>query len=91
MSEFSLRIQPAETSIDPMGAELHAYNCAFSELELPWQWDAETFRQLLSTAGERDCVSAYVERSQRHLLRVYEIGFLRDLVLSVKERYGATS
>jgi len=71
---------------DPLAAELEAYNRAFRELELPWHWDAATFRELLDVAGERDCVSAYIERSQRHLLRVYEKGFLRDLILDARDR-----
>jgi hypothetical protein len=71
---------------DPLTAELEAYNRAFCELELPWHWDATTFRELLDVAGERDCVSAYIERSQPHLLRVYEKSFLRDLVLDARDR-----
>jgi hypothetical protein len=71
---------------DPLAAELEAYNRAFCELELPWHWDATTFRELLDVAGERDCVSAYIERSQPHLLRVYEKSFLRDLVLDARDR-----
>jgi hypothetical protein len=71
---------------DPLSAELEAYNRAFCELELPWRWDADTFRELLDVAGERECVSAYVERNQPHLLRVYEKGFLRDLVLDARDR-----
>jgi hypothetical protein len=72
---------------DAYSAELEAYNRAFSELELPWRWDAETFRQLLSVAGGADCVGAYIERNQPHLLRVYEKGFLRDLVLETRARF----
>ncbi len=34
----------------------------------------------------RDCVGAYVELNQPHLLRVYEKAFLRDLVSSTRER-----
>jgi hypothetical protein len=71
---------------DPLAAELEAYNRAFSDLELPWRWDAGTLRELLQVASPEDCVSVYIERSQAHLLRVYEKGFLRDLVLSAKER-----
>jgi hypothetical protein len=71
---------------DALAAELEAYNRAFSELELPWRWDADTFRQLLSVAGEQDCVGAYVERSQPHLLRVYEKAFLADMVRDAVER-----
>jgi hypothetical protein len=82
---------PSGGARDPLAAELEAYNCAFCELELPWHWDAKTFRQLLSVAPDRDVVGAYVERSQAHLLRVYEKAFLRDLVLSAKERYRKES
>ena len=71
---------------DPLASELEAYNRAFCELELPWHWDVATFRELLDMAGERDCVSAYIERSQPHLLRVYEKRFLRDLVLDARDR-----
>jgi hypothetical protein len=74
------------TSSDAFAAELEAYNRAFSELELPWRWDAQTFRELLNEVTEPDCVGAYVERRQPHLLRAYEKAFLRDLVLSAKER-----
>jgi hypothetical protein len=73
---------------DPLAAELDAYNRAFSDLELPWRWDAETFRQLLAMAGatQEDCVGAYIERHQAHLLRVYEKAFLRDLVQEARKR-----
>jgi hypothetical protein len=71
---------------DPLTVELEAYNRAFSELELPWRWDADTFRDLVKAATDRDFIGAYVERSQAHLLRVYEKSFLRNLVLEAKER-----
>ena len=70
-----------------LAAELEAYNRAFLELELSWRWDAPTFRDLLRNAADRDFVGAYVEREQPHLLRVYEKSFLRNLVLSAKDRY----
>jgi hypothetical protein len=69
-----------------LDAELAAYNRAFSELELPWCWDADTFRRLLEEAGDHDCVSTYIERSHAHLLRVYDKSFLRDLVLGARDR-----
>lgn len=74
-------------SAESITADLEAYNRAFSELELPWHWDERTFRDLLDTAGGEDCVSAYVERAQPHLLRVYDKSFLRDLVREARERY----
>lgn len=78
---------PEDASMDALAAEVQAYNSAFLELELPWQWDVETFRRLRATAADTDCVSAYVERNQAHLLRVYEKSFLRDLILSTKARH----
>ena len=78
---------PADAANEALAAELQAYNSAFLELELPWQWDAETFRRLRTLAADTDCVTAYVERNQAHLLRVYEKSFLRDLILSTKARH----
>ncbi len=82
-------IEPvAEHVIDEgLAAELEAYNRAFLELELSWRWDARTFRDLRRIAADRDFVGAYIELNQPHLLRVYEKSFLRDLVLSAKDRY----
>jgi hypothetical protein len=69
-----------------LSSELEAYNRAFLELELSWRWDASTYRDLLQVAADRDCVGAYIERNQAHLLRVYEKSFLRDLILTAKDR-----
>lgn len=74
---------------ETLDAELTAYNRAFSELELPWRWDASTLRQLLSIAADRDLVGTYVERNQAHLLRSYEKAFLRNLVQTTRERHRA--
>ena len=86
MSIVVSRTQPEDAATQALAAELQAYNSAFLELELPWQWDVETFSRLRTLAGDTDCVTAYVERNQAHLLRVYEKSFLRDLVLSTKAR-----
>ena len=72
---------------DPFEAELAAWNHAFCELELPWRWDAPTFRHLQSIAADQDLVGTYVERNQAHLLRAYEKAFLRELVHSARDRY----
>jgi len=90
---LSLSIQALGETVtatnDTLDAELAAYNRAFCELELPWRWDADTLRQLLSIATDHDPVGAYVERNQAHLLRSYEKAFLRDLVQTTCERYRA--
>lgn len=88
MPASSISTPSAPSASDALVAELEAYNRAFSELELPWHWDAELFRELLSVSADHDCVGVYVERSQAHLLRVYKKEFLRDLVLSAKERHS---
>ncbi|HWZ61429.1 MAG TPA: hypothetical protein VNX02_00285 [Steroidobacteraceae bacterium] len=75
---------------DPVAAELASYNHAFTELELPWQWDAATLLELKSLAGDSDLVGTYVERKQAHLLRAYEKAFLGELVRSARERYRNT-
>ena len=77
--------EPATESL--IAAELEAYNHAFLELELSWRWDARTFRELVQLAADRDFVGAYIERNHAHMLRVYDKSFLRDLVLSAKDRY----
>ena len=87
MSNVVADLLAPTAAADAFAAELQAYNHAFCELELPWRWDAETFDRLLRLAGDSDCVSAYIERNQAHLLRVYDKTFLRDLVLSTKARY----
>jgi hypothetical protein len=77
--------EPVSDSL--IAAELEAYNHAFLELELSWHWDAPTYRDLQRVAADQDFVGAYIERNQAHLLRVYDKSFLRDLVLSAKDRY----
>lgn len=77
----------ADAMLDSLEAELDGYNFAFCKLELPWRWDAGTLRRLYNVAPDGDFVGAYVERHQPHLLRVYDKGFLRDLVLAAKARY----
>ena len=88
MSNAAVSDRSAEhVSEERLAAELEAYNRAFLELELSWRWDASTFRDLLRSAADRDFVGAYVEREQPHLLRAYDKSFLRDLILSAKDRY----
>ena len=92
MSDTAL-IDPVAGHVTEEGlaAELEAYNRAFLELELSWRWDARTYRQLSEIAVDQDFVGAYIERSQAHLLRVYDKSFLRDLVLSAKDRHERES
>ena len=68
------------------GAELAAYNLAFSELGLEWHWDAATNHQIRRAAGERPCVQAYIETECPHLLQAYDSRFLVEAVESVRGR-----
>lgn len=40
-----------------------AFNAAFRELGLPWEWDWITYRQLLSISGGRERIAAYAQIS----------------------------
>ena len=92
MSETAVSGPATEHATDEgIAAELEAYNRAFLELELSWRWDAGTFRDLLRVAADRDFVGAYIERNHAHMLRVYDKSFLRDLVLSAKDRHQRES
>jgi hypothetical protein len=63
-----------------------AYNRAFSELGLEWYWDAGTYENLKTCAGDKDCVQAYIEQHHPHLLQAYDSGFLAAAVESVRRR-----
>ena len=41
-----------------------AYNAAFADLGLPWQWDAQTYGKLLHTAGGKERLRAYIATAQ---------------------------
>jgi hypothetical protein len=75
-----------ESSAEALLAEVHAYNEAFMELELPWRWDVPTYRSLQGASPDHDCIGTYVERHHPHLLKSYDRNFLRDLILSTKAR-----
>jgi hypothetical protein len=68
-------------------SQRHAYNAAFGELELSWQWDAATYRELLGIPEEKGRIRAYIQRHQAHLLRAYDIGFLCDLIYEKKRSW----
>src|SRR6266436_6701331 len=64
-----------DAASDPLAAELEAYNRAFCELELPWRWDVQTFRHLVSRLLVEEKNYAYVQRNQPHLIWVYDKAF----------------
>ena len=69
-------------------AQVHAYNAAFEELDLPWHWDAATYQQL---AGHGCGVRRYLETERPHLLRAYDSDFLVAAVEAAKARRLAGS
>jgi hypothetical protein len=72
------------TPSDPVvEAQVHAYNAAFEELDLPWHWDAATYQRL---AGHGCGVRRYLETERPHLLRAYDPDFLVAAVEAAKAR-----
>ncbi len=65
-------------------AHRQAYNAAFDELGLNWQWDPATYARL--PGSDRERVRAYLQQEQPHLLRAYEPDFLADAIENAKER-----
>ena len=82
---MSHRIQP-QRSDAAAEAELGAYNRAFSELGLEWYWDAGTYRQLQSSAGDKPFVQAYMEANHPHLLRAWAGNSLATAVDKIRRR-----
>jgi hypothetical protein len=80
-----------EHAPDSLAAEIHAYNEAFMELELSWRWDLATYRSLQGESPDHDCIGTYVERHHPHLLKSYDRDFLRQLILSTKDRHRAAA
>jgi hypothetical protein len=72
-------------------AEAHreAYNAAFEELGLNWNWDAATYARLPGAGAQG--LRAYLEREQAHLLRAYEADFLVNAIEAAKNRCQAAA
>jgi hypothetical protein len=66
-------------------AQVHAYNAAFEELDLPWHWDAAPY-QRLTGPGHGCGVRRYLETERAHLLRAYDSDFLVAAVEAAKAR-----
>jgi hypothetical protein len=67
-------------------AHRNAFNAAFHELGLSWHWDAARYQSVLCRDGERDCLRAYLQQHQAHLLRAYDAEFLIDAIQAAKAR-----
>jgi hypothetical protein len=69
-------------------ADRQAYNAAFEDLGLNWQWDQETFSAL---PRGRDGVRTYLQQEQPHLLRAYDADFLADAIEAARARHDLTA
>ena len=65
----------------------HAYNCAFTDLGLPWFWDAATHSRLQASADERERIRIYLQTQQAHLLTAYDADFLVNAIHTTKQRH----
>lgn len=50
------------TLADTEEAHRRAFNAAFAEAGLPWQWDAALYRDLLAIAGGKERIAHYCQR-----------------------------
>ena len=66
--------------------ELDAYNAAFEELGLNWQWDRTVLQQLAAIPVERARITEYLTRHQPHLLSVYPAEFLAGAIAEAKAK-----
>ena len=66
----------ANFGCDPNETLRNAYNAAFDEMELGWQWGVSPFRELQRHADERARIHAYLSAQRPHLLKAYDGDFL---------------
>ena len=69
-------------------AECAAFNAAFDELGIEWQWDPALYASLRSISDERERLTAYLREYQSHLLKAYDLQFLCDAILEARRRHG---
>ena len=55
-------------------------NRAFWDLGLRFQWDQATYDWLSGMPDLRAALASYLERHQPHLLGVYDVEFLRNII-----------
>lgn len=81
----SSTVTPTLRTVEP-DAELDAYNQAFQDLGLEWQWDRAVWAELRGISGERERVCAYLRGWLPHLLTAYDAEFLGEAILQAKLR-----
>jgi hypothetical protein len=85
------RAQPPAGRCPEAERDRSAFNAAFRELGLRWQWDAPTYDALVAHPCERERLRRYLAQEQAHLLRAYDAEFLADAILDAKQRRRATA
>ena len=71
---------------NPQELDRHAYNIAFRELDLCWQWDEKTYQELQAIAAETDRLRSYLQAQHEYLLKAYDADFLVDAIRVTKRR-----
>ncbi len=82
----------SEPPVHQQEVERNALNVAFSELDLCWHWDEQTWSELQAIPSEEERLRAYVRTRHEHLLKAYDADFLVDAIRTTKLRCaGAVS
>lgn len=63
-----------------MSAHRESLNRAFWDLGLRFQWNAAVWAELHDLPDLRAQLAHYLERYQPHLLAVYDVDFLRNII-----------
>jgi hypothetical protein len=71
---------------DATETQRNAYNAAFRALGFHWQWDADTYRDLMRIPEEMERIGTYLVRHQTNLLSAYAQEFLSGLIIATKQR-----
>ena len=69
-----------------MVADRDAMNRVFWDLGLRFQWNPAIWKELSALRDLRSQLAHYLERYQPHLLAVYDVDFLRNII---EERLAA--
>jgi hypothetical protein len=82
-------MQASEQRNEPRAqeAQRNAWNRAFLEFELGWQWDAETWKGLQAIDGEKERLLTFVRSHHRHLFAAYDPDFLVSAIQGAKEQF----
>jgi len=69
--------------------DVDAYNAAFEDLGLEWHLDAAEYERLCTIEGEENRIRAYLQAHRAHLLKVYDLDFLCELIADARRRQSS--